>query len=78
MGANPTFSFENNSFLSYFKIEETIKNLNQVGFEPGTFRIRVSCITTELPRSVKRFVSLNLHFFIFCLPRESNLRPFAR
>ena len=31
METNPTFSFENNKFLSYFKIEETTKNLNQVG-----------------------------------------------
>ena len=30
MGTNPTFAFENNLFLSYFKIEETTKNLNQV------------------------------------------------
>ena len=31
MGTNPTFVFENNKFLRYFKIEETTKNLNQVG-----------------------------------------------
>ena len=31
MGTNPTFAFENNLFLSYFKIEETTENLNQVG-----------------------------------------------
>ena len=31
MGTNPTFVFENNYCLSYFKIEETTKNLNQAG-----------------------------------------------
>ena len=30
MGTNLICAFENNSFLSYFKIEETTKNLNQV------------------------------------------------
>ena len=47
---------KNNYLLSYFKIEETTKNFNQVGratgFKPGTSRMRVSCITMEPPRSV--------------------------
>ena len=31
MGTNPTFAFENNKFLRYFKIAETTRNLNQIG-----------------------------------------------
>ena len=31
MGINPTFAFGKYLILSYFKIQETTKNLNQVG-----------------------------------------------
>ena len=31
MGTNTKLPLKNNQFLSYFKIEETSKNLNQVG-----------------------------------------------
>ena len=49
MGTNPTFAFE--KLLSYFKIEETTKNLNQVGrprdLNPGP----PECESRGLPRS---------------------------
>ena len=51
MGTNPTFVFENKKFLSYFKIEETTTNLNQVGrpldLNPGP----PECESNALPRS---------------------------
>ena len=53
MGTNPIglFAFENNQFLSYFKIEETTKKLNHVGrprdLNPGT----PECESRALPRS---------------------------
>ena len=51
MGTNPTCGFENNQLLSYFKNEETIKNLSQVGrlrdLNPGP----PECKSRALPRS---------------------------
>ena len=53
MWTNPTFNFEKygNLFLSYFKIEETTKSLNQVDrpldLNPG----HPECESRALPRS---------------------------
>ena len=51
MGTNPTFVFENNEFLSYFKIEETTKNLNQVGWPRDLNPGPPECESRALPRS---------------------------
>ena len=47
MGTNPTFVFEN----SYFKIEETTKNLNQVGRPRDSNPGPPECESRALPRS---------------------------
>ena len=69
MGTNPTFALKITNSLAILRLRKPLKKpqpgWSASGFEPGTSRMRVSCVITERTRSVIKIITLYNNFFSY-------------